>query len=81
MMMPPVTTMVVPMMIVVPMASLGEIGLSAVPITQPILALAIKSGSVCRIISRPVALMRFAISCREDVSFGRIAVVEDVSLR
>lgn len=81
MMMPPVTTMVVSMMIVVTMASLGEIGLSALPITQPILAVAVESSPVCRIISRPVALMRFAIPCREDISFGRIAVVENVSLR
>lgn len=80
MMMPPVTTMVVPMMIVVTMASLGEIGLSAVPITQAALGLAVESSSVCRIISRPVALMRFTISCREDVSFGRIALVKSVSL-
>jgi len=81
MMMPPVTTMVVSMMIVLTVASLGEIRLSALPIAQAILGLAVESSPVYRIISRPVALMLFAIPCREDISFGRIAVVENVSLR
>ncbi len=78
MMMPPVTTMMVPMMIVVTMASLGEIGLSALPITQPILALAIKSVPVRGKIARPIPFMRFPVTRGEDVTFGRAALVKEV---
>ena len=80
MMKPPVTIVVMPVMIVMPMAGLDEVGLPPLPIAQAVLGLPVKPSPVGRIVARPVPFVWFAVSSREDVTIIRFALMKNVSL-
>jgi hypothetical protein len=67
-MMPPIAVVMMTVVIVLVMASLAETGLVALPGTQLVPGLLIEAAMISRIISRPVAGVRPAVTRDQDVA-------------
>jgi len=76
MMVPPVTIMVVTMMVIVTMARFGKVGLSTPPVAYLLLSLPVESASVRRIIARPVSFMRLPVAGGKNIALCCAALMQ-----
>jgi hypothetical protein len=76
MMMPPVTIVVMTMMVVVPVARFGKVGLSTPPVADLLLSLPVESVSVRQIIARPVSFMRLPVAGGKNIALGCAALMQ-----